>query len=159
MLEFNGTFIVLGISFVIFVILENFIFYRPMKNVLSQRAEYIRENESSADKSYKAASDLIEQRNKKISDAQEKSAKILNESINKEQEKFDSAVKEAKNNSNNEIVQMQEKLSQEQTMAKNELKKEIGIFASEIISKILKKEVSVVNLNDEVIEKAMRGEL
>ena len=140
MLEFNGTFIVLGISFVIFVILENFIFYRPMKNVLSQRAEYIRENESSADKSYK-------------------SAKILNESINKEQEKFDSAVKEAKNNSNNEIVQMQEKLSQEQTMAKNELKKEIGIFASEIISKILKKEVSVVNLNDEVIEKAMRGEL
>ena len=159
MLEFNGTALVLGISFVIFVILENFIFYRPMKKVLSQRAEYISENETSAGESYKAANDLIEQRDKKISDAHEKSAKILNNSANKEQEKFDSAIKEAKDSSNSEIAQLEEKLSQEKTLVKNELKKEIGVFASEIISKILKKEVSVVNINDEVIEKAMRGEL
>ena len=47
MLEFNGTAIVLAISFVIFVILENFIFYKPLKKILDERENYIADNEKS----------------------------------------------------------------------------------------------------------------
>ena len=158
MLELNGTAIILGISFVIFVILENLIFYRPLKKVLTQRADYIKENEASADESYSTANNLIEQRNQKIALAHEKSAEILNDTTAKEQKKFDTTIKEAKNNSNNMIAETKNRLKEEKTQVQNELKKEIGLFASEIISKILKKEVSVVNINDEVIEKAIRGE-
>ena len=39
------------------------------------------------------------------------------------------------------------------------LKAEVGVFASAIISKILKKDVVVVNLNNDTVEKALRGEL
>ena len=159
MLEFNGTAIVLAISFVIFVILENFIFYRPLKKVLDERAGYIKENELSADKNYSAANTLVAQKDEKISNAMKKSSEILNETNTKSQEKYDIAIKNAKLNSNKILEEMQNALEKEKIAVKSELKKEIGIYASDIISKILKKEVSVVNVNDEIVEKAMRGEL
>ncbi|MCR4880612.1 MAG: hypothetical protein K6A44_01485 [bacterium] len=159
MLEFNGTAIVLAISFVIFVILENLIFYRPLKRVMNERADYIKKNEDSADASYNAAQTLAAQKDEKIAEAQGKSAQILNDTNLKTQEKFDVALREAKQNSNNVINDTQNTLAEEKKQVEQELKNEIGNYASEIISKILKKDVAVVNVNDEVIQKAMRGEL
>ena len=159
MLEFNGTVIVLAISFVIFVILENFIFYRPLKKVLTERENYIKENEDTADKSFSAAKVLVEEKEQKLSEARAKSSKIISDTGQKTQEKYDIAVKEAKLNSNNAINEEKNRLDEEKSKVQEELKSEIGAYASGIISKILKKEVAVVNVNDEVVEKAMRGEL
>ena len=159
MLEFNGTFIVLAISFVFFVILENFIFYRPLKKVMDERADYIRQNEIKADENSSAAKNLIDEKDEKITNAKSKSAQILSDVNAKTQEKFDIELKQAKQNSNNILNEEKVKLEEEKNQVKNELKKEIGNYASDIISKILKKEVAVVNVSDEVLEKAMRGEL
>ena len=159
MLEFNGTAIVLAISFVVFVILENFIFYRPLKKVMDERADYIRQNEMKADENSSAAKNLIEEKDEKIANAKSKSAKILSDANAKTQEKFDKEIRLAKQNSNNILNEEKIKLEEEKNLVKNELKKEIGGYASDIISKILKKEVAVVNVSDEILEKAMRGEL
>ena len=159
MLEFNGTFIVLAISFVIFVILENFIFYRPLKKVMDERADYISQNEIKADEDSSAAKNLIDEKDEKIADAKSKSAKILSDANAKTQEKFDNEIRLAKQNSNNILNEEKIKLEEEKNQVKNELKKEIGGYASDIISKILKKEVAVVNVSDEILEKALRGEL
>ena len=48
MLEFNGTGIIIAISFIIFVIIENFIFYAAMRKTLEDRADYIANNEKDA---------------------------------------------------------------------------------------------------------------
>ena len=159
MLEFNGTFIILAISFVIFVALENVIFYRPLKKILRERADYIKGNETFAGESYTAMQSLIAQKDEKIAKAREKSSVLLNDTNAKAQEEFDIAIKEAKQNSNKYLNETQVQLEEEKIQVKNELKKEIGIYASDIISKILKKDISVININDEVVEKALRGEL
>ena len=159
MLEFNGTFIVIAISFVIFVILENFIFYRPLKKILTERADYIKNNELDADKNYSAAKVLVEEKEQKIGQAKGKSSQILNDANQKSQEKFDLAIKEAKQSSNRAIDEMKEKLQNDKAEVQNELKREIGGYASAIISKVLKKDVAVVNVTDEIVEKALRGEL
>ena len=159
MLEFNGTAIVLAISFVIFVILENVIFYKPMKKVLDERENYIADNEKSASDNLTTAQNLVEEKDKKIAEAKGKSSQLLNETSLKTQEKFDAAVKDAKQNSNAKLDELKNNLEEEKTAAQDELKKEIGTYAANIISKILKKEVSMVNVQDEVIEKALRGEL
>lgn len=159
MLEFNGTAIVLAISFVVFVILENFIFYRPLKKVMDERADYISQNEIKADEDSSAAKNLIDEKDEKIADAKSKSAKILSDANAKTQEKFDNEIRLAKQNSNNILNEEKIKLEEEKNQVKNELKKEIGGYASDIISKILKKEVAVVNVSDEILEKALRGEL
>ena len=159
MLEFNGTIIVLAISFVIFVILENFIFYRPLKKVMDDRSNYIKQNEISAGESYSAADTLGKEKNEKIARAKEKSSEIINNTTSAAQAEFDSAIKEHKLNSNKAVEETKRLLEQEKISVHNELKKQIGAYASDIISKILKKDVSVVNVNDEILEKALRGEL
>ena len=159
MLEFNGTAIVLAISFVIFVILENLIFYKPMKKVLDERENYIADNEKSANDNLSTAQSLVEEKDKKIAEAKGKSSQLLNETSLKTQEKFDAAVKDAKQNSNAKLDELKNNLEEEKVAAQDELKKEIGVYAANIISKILKKEVTMVNVQDEVIEKALRGEL
>ena len=159
MLEFNGTAIVIAISFVIFVILENFIFYKPMRKVLEERAAYMESNEKEADKNYNNAKSLVEEKDKKISDAKDKSAQLLNEISLKTQAKFDSSIKEAKINSNSKIEETKKNLEAEAIEAQNALRNEIGLYAASIVSKILKKEVAMVNVSDEIINKAMKGEL
>ena len=159
MLEFNGTAIVLAISFIIFVVLENFIFYRPLKKTMDERAQYIAQNETSADEDYSAANILINKKDEKIADAQGKSSEILNATAARVQEEFDNTVKNLKTNSNKSVDEMKAALVQEKVVVKDNLKNDIGAYASEIISKILKKDVSVVNVNDDIVDRAMRGEL
>ena len=86
MLEFNGTAIVIAVSFVVFVILENFIFYRPMKKTLDERENYISGNIQEADKNISDAKVLIEQKDEKIANAKSQSAQLLNETSQKAQE-------------------------------------------------------------------------
>ena len=159
MLEFNGTAIVLAISFVIFVVLENFIFYRPLKKTMDERAQYIAQNETAADEDYCTANVLINQKDEKIADAQGKSSEILNATATRVQEEFDTTVKNMKTKSNKSLDDMKTALLQEKAVVKDNLKNDIGAYASEIISKILKKDVSVVNVNDDIVDRAMRGEL
>lgn len=159
MLEFNGTALVLAISFVLFVVLESFIFYFPMRKTLDERADYIAGNEKEADKNNLEAQKLIEEKDVKINQANLESAQILNNVSMETQAEFDNAIKEAKMNSNNKLEEIKKNLDEEQVVAQNALRGEIASYASTIISKILKKDIAMVNVNDEILDKAMRGEL
>ena len=44
MIEFNATFIVSMISFVVFIFVMNMIFYKPVLNIMRKRNEYISDN-------------------------------------------------------------------------------------------------------------------
>ena len=44
MLEFNATFIVAIISFAVFIVIMNAIFYRPILEIIKKRDDYINSN-------------------------------------------------------------------------------------------------------------------
>ena len=159
MLEFNGTILVIAISFILFVILENFIFYRPMKKILQDRANYIEKNETEAKDNLSAAKSLEDERDEKIATAKGQSSQIINDITNETQQKYDVAVKEAKVNSNKQLEEMKSNLIAKKIEVQNALRSEIASHASAIVSKILKKDIAMVNVNDEIIDKALRGEL
>ena len=81
MIELNGTSIVLAISFVIFVILLNFLFYKPMKKVMEERAKYIQDNKNDADTDNSKTQKLIEEKNTKIAEAKKQSFDHLNQTF------------------------------------------------------------------------------
>jgi len=159
MLEFNGTTIVLAISFILFVIIENLIFYKPMKKVLDERENYIRDNEKNANDNLSAAKSLEDEKDKKLAVAKDKSSEILNETSVKSQNDYNEAVMTAKQNSNAKLDEIKKNLEVEKVSAQNALRQEIGSHAAAIVSKILKKDVSMINVNDDIIDKALRGEL
>ena len=54
-MEFNGTFLVTIISFVLFVFVMNKILYEPINNIVAQRREFVDENLRTADINHKKA--------------------------------------------------------------------------------------------------------
>ncbi len=57
-MEFNATFIVSAISFIVFTIIMNAIFYKPIQKIVTERQKFIDENYEEA-KKHKANSEKI----------------------------------------------------------------------------------------------------
>ena len=58
-MEFNGTFLVTIISFVLFVFVMNKILYEPINNIVAQRREFVDENLRTAEKNHKKKNDIL----------------------------------------------------------------------------------------------------
>lgn len=159
MIELNGTSIVLAISFVIFVILLNFLFYRPMKKVMEERAKYIQDNKDDAETNNSKTQKLIEEKDAKIADAKKQSFDFLNETNLNVKEKLDIAVNGAKAEFKQKTDKQIADLKREKEEVLNSMKSEIAELSSEISSKVLGKKTTIANVSDEIIEKALKGEL
>ena len=159
MIELNGTSIVLAISFVIFVILLNFLFYKPLKKVMEERAKYIQDNKDDADTNNAKTQQLIQEKDAKISEAKKKSFDYLNEINLNVKEKLDIAINGAKAEFKQKTDKQIIDLKNEKAEVLNSMKGEIAQISSEISSKILGKKTVIANVSDEIIEKALKGEL
>ena len=159
MIELNGTSIVLAISFVIFVILLNFLFYKPMKKVMEERAKYIQDNKDDAETNNSKTQKLIEEKDAKILEAKRQSFDHLNEINLNVKEKLDIAINGAKAEFKQKTDKQFADLKHEKEEVLSSLKAEIAQISSEISSKVLGKKTTIANVSDEIIEKALKGEL
>ena len=159
MIELNGTSIVLAISFVIFVILLNFLFYKPMKKVMEERAKYIQDNKDDAETNNSKTQKLIEEKDAKILEAKRQSFEHLNEINLNVKEKLDIAINGAKAEFKQKTDKQFADLKLEKEEVLNSMKGEIAQISSKISSKVLGKETVIANVSDEIIEKALKGEL
>lgn len=62
MLEFNATFLVSMISFIVFIIIMNAIFYKPILGVIEERENFINDHYNDAKNSKDKAQSLLEQK-------------------------------------------------------------------------------------------------
>ena len=65
MIEFNATFIVAMISFIVFIFIMNIIFYRPILSIIKKREDYMNNNHNEA----KELTDQVSVYRKEIDDA------------------------------------------------------------------------------------------
>ena len=70
MIEFNATFLVAMLSFVVFIMIMNAIFYRPILNVMRKREEYINSNYDEAKNNSEESQKLDTERAEKIQQTQ-----------------------------------------------------------------------------------------
>jgi len=83
MLEFNATFIISIISFVVFIFIMNAIFYNPILNIIRKRDTYIEDNISSAKEFEKQIENYKEEIDNKISEENTKSRELVYKLIEK----------------------------------------------------------------------------
>ena len=76
MLEFNATFLVSMISFIVFIIIMNAIFYKPILGVIEERENFINDHYNDAKNSKDKAQSLLEQKEKRLNDTLSESKKI-----------------------------------------------------------------------------------
>lgn len=138
MIEFNATFIIAMLSFVVFIMIMNAIFYQPVLNIIRKREEYINSNYEESTKNDKTAKDLDESRNTQINATQAKCRKDFYTAVNKLQENSASKIKEAKENNKTIIQTEKDRLLKEEIELQQKLQGSVvENLANSITEKIL----------------------
>ena len=136
-MEFNGTFFVSIVSFVVFVFLMNKILYSPMRKVIAERNEFIEGNYKAANQNNDKAQALSLERDEKILNAKNEARQNYNNRVSDYKAQKDSIVEEAKSQANNELAQAYEHLGNVSNETKEGLKGKMTDLANDIVEKVL----------------------
>ena len=134
-MEFNATFIVSVISFILFTLLMNRIFYAPISKVKDEREKIITDTLNEAEKSQQEADKINAERESKLSNAADESRGIIAKTVDKANNKSAKMTAEAKEKS---IAEINEKTSMLMAEA-DEARKTLNSSAKDIAESITKK--------------------
>ena len=156
-MEFNATFIVAFISFVIFIIIMNFILYKPIYKIVSKRKQMIDDNYEIAKTNSSKSKVLLSKREDKLIEAKassrQKYSKAFEDANSIRNEKIAEAKKEARNSLEENKTKAQEETNQVIEPLRNE-----GInLAQLILDKILKSHEEMENIDNQYIENLIQG--
>ena len=140
-MEFNATFLIAAISFIVFVFIMNQILYKPMAKIVQMREKYISDNENAANEATTNANALIDDKNEKTKNANQEAGKIIAEAANNAKEQRTQLVNDAQINFRNQIEENKKHLSDEKNNVKNSMAGNTQELASSIISKIIGREI------------------
>ncbi len=142
MIEFNATFLIAMLSFVVFIFIMNAIFYRPVLNIIRKRDNYIKDNYSQAKAYTKQAQDLADEYEEKLSAEKEKGRKIAAQTLDEAQKKSFAKTQEAKEISKEKIQTQKDALKSEKETLQNTVNTDVvSNIAASITSKIIGEEV------------------
>ena len=144
MLEFNATFLVSMISFIVFIIIMNAIFYKPILGVIEEREKFINDHYNDAKNSKDKAQNLLEQKEKRLNETLSESKKIVSDKVNEANEKAKSFTDNAKADSANKI------------QSANALKNNVKDLAETISSKILGENTTIDNIDYDYVNKVLK---
>lgn len=114
MFEFNATFIVAIISFVVFIIIMNAIFYKPVLKIIEERKNFIDGNYNDAKNSNDKAQSLLDNKEKRLSETRETSRKIIKDKTAEANEKSSSILNDAKQSCQNRIQSAKDELKNQE---------------------------------------------
>lgn len=154
-MDFNGTFLVVIISFIVFVFLMNKVLYAPMRKVVQERNKFISENFSIADENNKRADELLEQREEKLKDAKDDARVKYNESIDGYKEKKADIIKQAQDMTGQKIFREFENLENLSNEAKENLKSKMTDLANDIVEKVLGYRSDIQGFSNDVVDEIL----
>lgn len=155
-MEFNATIIVAFISFVVFVIIMNWILYKPIGDIVAKRQNLIDENYNEAKNNSEKSKTILQDRLDKLSKAHKTSQDSYIEAINKAKDKKEDSIRLAKENAIAEIEKQNNIYGEESRQAEDTLKKDI-INLAEIISGKFIKTSEKIEIDPELVDKIMQG--
>lgn len=134
-MEFNATFLVSAISFLVFVFLMNKIFYTPLTNVIIEREKLVDDTLNDAKNSKDEALNILKEREDKLNKAYNDSKKLISDSVENANLKSKEMTQKAKSDSVAEINKQKESLKQENDSL--DLNATVNDLAQTITAKIL----------------------
>ena len=137
MIEFNATFIVAMLSFAVFILIMNAIFYNPILNMIRTREEYINSNYEDSKKLEASAEEFKQTHAQKIKETQDKCRQEFKEHINEVQTIATSEIRNARENSKMEIQNRKDKLYEKESVLNKELKDSVAKNLAQEITKKL----------------------
>lgn len=156
-MEFNATFIVSAISFIIFVVLMNIILYAPLQKVVEERKKTVDNNYNEANANSEKSTALLKDRADKILKAGQDAKSVINAKSNDANIKRDEITQSAKEESLKNIEANREYFDNATQEAKEVLKANVVGLAQSISDKFLGSEEKIIGVDNELIDKIMQG--
>ncbi len=138
-MEFNATFLVSIISFIVFVSIMNWIFYKPLQTIVEKRQSFIDETNEDAKLHKEKADELLKDKAKKIETTKHDAKKIIIEKSDEVKNKKNVLTSKAKEKSTQKIEMAKDELQKSKDEAQVVLSEEVKDLAQVISSKILGK--------------------
>lgn len=144
MIEFNATFLVAMLSFVVFIMIMNAIFYRPILNIMRKRDEYINFNYDEAKEFSEQAEKLDIKKAETIQQTQNECRTEIKNVVENAQGLASKSVQNARTEVKNEIQLKKDSLVRESEALEGVLKSSVVTdLASSITSKFMSKDLAV----------------
>ena len=144
MIEFNATFLVAMLSFVVFIMIMNAIFYRPILNIMRKRDEYINSNYDESKKLSEQAEKLDIKKAETIQQTQNECWTEIKNVVENAQGLASKNVQDARIEVKNEIQLKKDSLVRESEALEGVLKSSVVTdLASSITSKFMSKDLAV----------------
>lgn len=157
LLQFDGTIIVIAISFIVFAVIMHNIFYVPMRRVIEERDDYIKAHLGEAKDLNNKAQELVDDYQQKINVARKKANTAIESHTQKGKEQKSQILTTATSQAHNEVEQAKAVINSEKDAAIDVLKNDVAPLAQQIISKVLGQPVSISGIDQQKVEKILRG--
>lgn len=138
MIEFNATFIVAMLSFVVFIFIMNAIFYKPVLNIMRKREEYITGNYSEAKENSEKAQHFDSERAEQIQKTQETCRVKIKDAVEKAQNEASKVTQSAREEVKSQIQAQKDSLYKAGKELEDNVKKNVvSDLANSITSKLI----------------------
>ena len=138
-MEFNATFIVSAISFIVFVLIMNWIFYKPIHNIVQQRKKIIDDANEEAKINTQKSEAILKDKEKKLTKTRQEAKKIILDKSEETKIQKSDMTSQAQQKASKEIEEEKGKLYKSSDEARSILSEEAKKLADVITSKILNK--------------------
>jgi F-type H+-transporting ATPase subunit b len=136
-MEFNATFLVSAVSFVLFTLIMNKIFYKPLANIMNERETFIHDNLVDANISNNKADEITQDKEKRLAQSMIDAKSIVAKELAKANENSRTITDNAKIKSKEDIKSAKNLLQKEAQDTENELNSKINELADIITSRVL----------------------
>nr|YP_010904266.1 ATP synthase CF0 subunit II [Catenella fusiformis]WCH57517.1 ATP synthase CF0 subunit II [Catenella fusiformis] len=136
--DFNATLPLMALQFLVLTFVLNFVFYKPVSNILDERDEYIRNSLTTASASLLRANELTKKYEHELAESKKQAQDIIKESQKDAQQVVSIKIKEAQQDGEKLISEASYQLNIQKEQALKTLENQVDTLSDQIKSKLLK---------------------
>lgn len=155
-MEFNATFIVAFVSFIIFTVIMNMILYKPLSSIVEQRQGFVDEHQNEASIARARAQAILDEKAQKLEESKLNARKIIADKTVELESQKTALTTEAQRKASQVIDVAKTELALSNSQAQQVLSGHVVDLAKSISSKILGADIAVASVDNELISKIMQ---
>ncbi len=143
LLEIDGTIIFIALSFIVFTVVMQKIFYGPLTEIRERRKHYIEKLKKEAGEAKENAEKISSEYNQKIQSARKKSSENTAEVMAEANQEKAKILEEKKQQVSEFLLECRKKIREQKAKSLGNLKQQIDSYADQIFKKVLEEDITV----------------
>lgn len=156
-MEFNGTFLIATISFIIFTLLMNKILYKPINDIIEKRDRLFDDNKTKISNHIANEKECIKQHDEKLQKANQNANEIILDGKDKLKTQKNEEIKNKKNEIADKLIGAKIDLENQKNEIYKNVREDVKFLSNYIAAKILGENIDNISFDENKIDEVMRN--